>query len=56
MSKFLHTLVHVGAIALNVATLASGVIPPPYNIIVSAVTGAIQAGVGIYNHGNGKAA
>jgi hypothetical protein len=54
MSKFFHTLVHVGAIALNVATLASGVIPPPWNIIVSAVTGGIQAGAGIYNHGKGK--
>lgn len=55
MSKFWHGFLHVGAVLLNVATLASGVIPPPYNIIISAVLGGIQGGVAIYNHGRGTA-
>lgn len=51
MSRFWHVAAHVGLIALNVGQLASGAIPPPYNLAVAAVLGGIQAGVGIYNHG-----
>lgn len=54
MSKFWHTVIHIGAVALNVAQLASGVIPPPYNLITAAVLGGVQTAVGIYNHGAGK--
>lgn len=55
MSKFWHGFLHVGAIVLNVAALASGAIPPPFNLVVSAVIGGIQGGVAIYNHGKGEA-
>lgn len=54
MSKFWHGLLHVGAVVLNVAALASGVIPPPWNLVTSAVIGGIQGGVAIYNHGKGE--
>lgn len=54
MSKFWHGFLHVGAIILNVAALSTGAIPPPFNIVVSAVVGGVQGAIAIYNHGKGK--
>jgi hypothetical protein len=54
MSKFWHGFVHVALIALNVVTLASGALPPPWNLIAVAVVGGVQGGVAIYNHGKGQ--
>lgn len=54
MSRFVHILFHVVVVAANVGQLASGAIPAPYNLIVSAVLGGIQAGVAIYNHAPAK--
>lgn len=54
MSKFWHGLLHVGAVLLQVANVAYPFLPPPYNLIVTAVLGGIQGGVAIYNHGHGN--
>jgi hypothetical protein len=50
MSRFLHGLIHVGAILLQVAVVGSGAIPAPYNTIVTAAIAAIQGGIAIYSH------
>lgn len=50
MSKFWHGLFHVGMVALQVANTAIPFIPPPFNLIVTAVLGGVQGGVAIYNH------
>lgn len=54
MSRFFHAFIHVGAIIVNIAALASGAIPPPWNLVTSAVVGGIQGAVAIYNHGKDK--
>ena len=42
MSKLLHTLAHVGLIALQVANASSKAIPPPYNVAVAGVAALVQ--------------
>lgn len=54
MSKFWHTLFHVGAVIVQFASVASGVIPPPYGAIVAGAVAAIQGGVAVYNANKGK--
>jgi hypothetical protein len=50
MSKFLHGLGHVGLIVLQVINAGSAAIPPPYNIVVAAVLGSLQAALALVNH------
>lgn len=49
MSGFWHAVFHVGAVVLQVASVASGVIPVPYNAIVAGAVSAIQAGFAMYH-------
>jgi hypothetical protein len=50
MSRFLHGLAHAGLILLNVANIALPIIPPPYNLLVSAGLGTIQGVLALKNH------
>lgn len=50
MSRFWHGFIHVGALALQVANAASPFVPPPYNVVVAAGLGFVQAIVALKNH------
>ena len=50
MSKFLHGAFHVLMIGVQVANIASNVIPAPYNMIVAGVVGIVQGAVALKNH------
>lgn len=54
MSRFWHIAIHVGAVALQYATIASGIVPPPYGAILAGAVAAIQGGVAAWNHAKGK--
>lgn len=50
MSKFVHVLFHILMGAVQVANIASGIIPAPWNAVVAAAVGLIQAAVVAANH------
>ena len=50
MGKFLHGLLHVLTVAAGLGVAYGGLVPQPYQPLVIAVTGAIQAGLALYNH------
>lgn len=50
MSKFAHVLFHILMGAVQVANVASGIIPPPWNAVAAAAVGLIQASVAAANH------
>ena len=54
MSKLVHGLLHVGAIALQVGGIASSLIPAPYKPLYAAAIAVIQAVIALVNHGGGK--
>lgn len=43
-----HAIFHVGAVVLQYASIASGIIPPPYGAILAGAVAAIQGGVAVY--------
>lgn len=50
MSKFWHGFFQAVAMAVQLANVASGMVPPHFQPLVAAVVGLAQAGLALYNH------
>lgn len=50
MSKFVHVLLHVVAVVVQVGTLASGVVPGPWQPVVVGVVSALQGVLAVSQH------
>ncbi len=54
MTKFWHGVLHVGAIALQVVNVSAPFVPPPYNAVVAAGLGLVQAVAAVVGHKNAR--
>lgn len=50
MSKFLHSLLQVAGFVIQIANVATGVVPAKYQPLVAGIVAALQAGVALVNH------
>lgn len=48
-----HAIFHVGAVILQYATIASGIVPPPYGAILAGAVAAVQGGVAVWKSRKG---
>lgn len=49
-----HAIFHVSAVILQYATIASGIVPPPYGAILAGAVAAIQGGVAVFKSRQAK--
>jgi hypothetical protein len=56
MSKFVHGLLQVLGVVVQVANAASGVVPVKYQGLVASIVAAIQSALALYNHQNPQGA